>query len=211
MFERILAAGCLAAWIIAAGNGCCCRGPMRGDLYAHRQAAAPCDACGGGGCHECRMPCFKRPRFPKKFCGSGCGEIYWDEWHSDPPSCDPCDDCGNWIGHQGLSWRRCGWRSLFGCRDYWSDCEPGCGCGHHHAGHYGDVTYGDEIYDGEVFDERQYMQARPVPASPFKAEPQPAPGEPRSALKKSAASTQPQRPQYVAPPVHRTAALRQAR
>lgn len=31
-------------------------------------------------------------------CG-GCGELYWNEWHSDPPACcDPCDDCGNWVG-----------------------------------------------------------------------------------------------------------------
>jgi len=32
-------------------------------------------------------------------CASGCGEIYWGEWISDPPdACDPCDDWGNWIG-----------------------------------------------------------------------------------------------------------------
>ncbi len=35
-------------------------------------------------------------------CGSGCGgcgELYWNEWHSDPPACcDPCDQCGNWVG-----------------------------------------------------------------------------------------------------------------
>jgi hypothetical protein len=36
-----------------------------------------------------------------KFCGcTGCdGELYWNEWHNDPPKCcDPCDQCGNWIG-----------------------------------------------------------------------------------------------------------------
>ena len=36
-------------------------------------------------------------------CGGGCGgcdgEPYWSEWHNDPPRCcDPCDDCGNWVG-----------------------------------------------------------------------------------------------------------------
>ena len=32
-------------------------------------------------------------------CMSGCGEIYWGPWHSDPPDrCDPCDDCGDWVG-----------------------------------------------------------------------------------------------------------------
>jgi len=35
---------------------------------------------------------------PNGGCG-GCGELYWSEWHSDPPACcDPCDDCGNWVG-----------------------------------------------------------------------------------------------------------------
>jgi hypothetical protein len=38
----------------------------------------------------------------------GCGELYVDEWLSDPPNhCDPCDDCGNYVGH-------------------------GCGCHDHH-------------------------------------------------------------------------------
>jgi hypothetical protein len=36
-------------------------------------------------------------------CGaSSCGcdsEVYWCEWHNDPPRCcDPCDRCGNWVG-----------------------------------------------------------------------------------------------------------------
>lgn len=32
-------------------------------------------------------------------CCGGCGDFYWHEWHSDPPRCcDPCDDCGNWVG-----------------------------------------------------------------------------------------------------------------
>jgi hypothetical protein len=31
---------------------------------------------------------------------TGCSsELYWCEWHNDPPRCcDPCDQCGNWIG-----------------------------------------------------------------------------------------------------------------
>lgn len=31
-------------------------------------------------------------------CGSGCGEIYWGEWINDPPSCDACNDHGDWTG-----------------------------------------------------------------------------------------------------------------
>jgi hypothetical protein len=36
-----------------------------------------------------------------RFCGcTGCdGELYWNEWHNDPPRCcDPCDCHGNWVG-----------------------------------------------------------------------------------------------------------------
>ena len=30
----------------------------------------------------------------------GCsGEVYWSEWHNDPPRCcDPCNRCGQWVG-----------------------------------------------------------------------------------------------------------------
>lgn len=35
----------------------------------------------------------------KKWCNSGCGEVYWNEWDSDPPyCCDPCNRCGNFTG-----------------------------------------------------------------------------------------------------------------
>jgi hypothetical protein len=36
-----------------------------------------------------------------RYCGcTGCdGELYWSEWHNDPPRCcDPCDCHGNWVG-----------------------------------------------------------------------------------------------------------------
>ncbi|MEN0111334.1 MAG: hypothetical protein AAF805_11485 [Planctomycetota bacterium] len=43
-------------------------------------------------------------------CGAGCGgcdgEVYWNEWHNDPPRCcDPCDDCGNWVGPSAANMR----------------------------------------------------------------------------------------------------------
>jgi hypothetical protein len=32
-------------------------------------------------------------------CGTcGCGECYQGDWISQPPRCEPCDHCGNWIG-----------------------------------------------------------------------------------------------------------------
>ncbi len=71
-------------------------------------------SCGGGcclsrlgsglgfglGCIGSELRSLCRPIFG---CGGGCGgcdsELYWNEWHNDPPRCsDPCDNCGNWIG-----------------------------------------------------------------------------------------------------------------
>lgn len=39
------------------------------------------------------------------FGNTGCsGEIYWDEWHNDPPRCcDPCNRCGQWVGPAATS------------------------------------------------------------------------------------------------------------
>jgi hypothetical protein len=35
-------------------------------------------------------------------CGGCGGELYWSEWHNDPPCChDPCDCYGNWTGGCG--------------------------------------------------------------------------------------------------------------
>jgi hypothetical protein len=57
-----------------------------------------CHTCGvcGGDC-EGHTPASYIGH--KLRCTSGCGEIYWGPWHSDPPDqCDPCDDCGDWVG-----------------------------------------------------------------------------------------------------------------
>lgn len=72
-------------------------------------------------------------------CGTGCGEIYWDEWLSDPPACeDPCDDCGNYVGPRGKSFSPLAWCNFWGLRSC-GDCgtcdactaTPDCGsdCG----------------------------------------------------------------------------------
>lgn len=85
------------------------------------------DVCCGGEICGCRRGCavaetvvfgvksirdeFRRLLAPLGLCcpcGScgGCGEFYWSEWHSDPPQCcDPCDDCGNWVGPSATSMR----------------------------------------------------------------------------------------------------------
>ena len=58
----------------------------------------------------------------KMTCGSGCGDIYWGEWLSNPPdACDPCDGCGNWVGPRCCPprwWQQltCGAPGLWGWR-----------------------------------------------------------------------------------------------
>jgi hypothetical protein len=71
------ACGCEPACGVAADCGCGCP-PSRG-LF------------GFGGIMGCL------------FGNTGCSsDIYWDEWHCDPPRCcDPCNRCGQWVGPPG--------------------------------------------------------------------------------------------------------------
>ncbi len=49
-------------------------------------------------------------------CGGCNGEVYWSEWHNDPPYChDPCNNCGQWVGPS------CG-----GCGCNGGSCNGGC-------------------------------------------------------------------------------------
>jgi hypothetical protein len=57
-----------------------------------------------GSCCGCVVGFFDR------LCGGGCNgcsnEVYWSEWHNDPPRCcDPCDQCGNWTGPSYAGYR----------------------------------------------------------------------------------------------------------
>ncbi len=113
-------------------------------------AGGPCATCGGACGATCRKVCGSEcggscgdqcvPQGPidhlrtAATCGAGCDEVYWDEWVSDPPDCvDPCDDCGNWIGHQPCAGPiRSGWLQLLGLHNcgkhgYGSSCAT-CGC-----------------------------------------------------------------------------------
>lgn len=78
------------------GGGCggCGRGPLRGFLgemgFGARSVACECRRVFG-------------PLFGCLGCVGGCGgcdkELYWSEWHNDPPRCcDPCDSHGGWVG-----------------------------------------------------------------------------------------------------------------
>lgn len=50
-------------------------------------------------CAECCDPC-DRGAFTY-YPGNSCGEAYYGDWHSYPPKCEPCDQCGNYIGPKG--------------------------------------------------------------------------------------------------------------
>ncbi|MCO6454231.1 MAG: hypothetical protein J5I93_02845 [Pirellulaceae bacterium] len=101
-------------------------------------------------------------------CGGGCGEIYWDEWISDPPdACDPCDCDGHWNGHRGvrmglferLNFLWNGYRYYGDCETPCQGCNTGCGgcasCGGH-----------PEIAHGEVFEGSGVFESMPIEAAP---------------------------------------------
>lgn len=85
-------------------------------------------------------------------CGDGCGEVYFGEWISTPPTPDPCDYDGNYTGvgndmtmHSHAQPVRSLLRKIAGIRflgtrhaDDWIDPSDCCGTG--------------DAYDSEVFD-----------------------------------------------------------
>jgi hypothetical protein len=90
----------------------------------------------------------------EKLCGgcNGCsGEVYWSEWHNDPPRCHaPCDCCGNFTGP-----------SYGGIRaPYDQGYHVGsAGVGSHHAGNYG--TAGTQAFAGATNSAAPSMASRP--------------------------------------------------
>lgn len=67
-------------------------------------ACGPCeDRCAARACGPCGRPwgplSWVFDIFFAGYCGDGCGELYWSDFHSEPPDCcDPCDRLGNWTG-----------------------------------------------------------------------------------------------------------------
>lgn len=155
MILRSIATVSFAVFAIAVSG--CCVGRYSGrqvDCHDGKCGVADeCAQCGDVGCHDCVGP---GPIHALKglIHGAGCGDVYWDEWISDPPyRCDPCDDHGNWIGPKccpaGILHS---WRSLWGRRGI------GCTCGAclEHPGfahHDGEIIDGEVIYEGPVIDE----------------------------------------------------------
>ena len=65
-----------------------------------------CGECGGVTCaNTCASPCgpltwlFNLLNYGT-YCGDGCGEIWWGDFHGAPPTCcEPCNRMGEWTGN----------------------------------------------------------------------------------------------------------------
>lgn len=110
-----------------------------GGDWAYGGGAEICDTCGAGvypGVAACRFLCHVgRAIHNALTCGAGCGDLYVDEWLSDPPDAhDPCIDCAR----ENLAPPGCGVRPsvplrLWGTRFHDDGC-PTCGGGQAVAG-----------------------------------------------------------------------------
>lgn len=104
-------------------------------------------------------------------CTAGCSdEVYWGEWISDPPKCDPCDCFGNYVGpvggkcRPGLTGIRHGDDSCSSMCDQGMPCNS-CACqAKTRTVGYEQTIPGEStiLYDSEV--PMQY--GSPTPASP---------------------------------------------
>ncbi len=118
--------------------GCC--GPRGCGPGCGISACNDCDGIGYGEKVIPQRP-FDRLRNGSLFCGSGCGEVYLDEWISTPPDC--CGPCSgtDWVGGASPCEPRC-WQpggllrrfclSLLGgrnCTGAQSSVDCGCGGG----------------------------------------------------------------------------------
>ncbi|QDU97087.1 hypothetical protein [Lignipirellula cremea] len=119
---------------------------------------------------------------------AGCGEVYWGEWRSDPPCCEPCHPyaacfvgprcCGSWWDGLGALW---GHRKRGGCGGGCTSCGGGdCGCaggGYAHGGFEGGVQY-ESGYSGGMPHEAQPMPTYSEPTPYRSGPPQPIPSRP---------------------------------
>lgn len=116
----------LALAVVAAAIAGCCNDRV------WRCPDGQCSALSGryDGCSDCTQGDTRAGFGQRITCGKGCGEIYWDEWISDPPApCDPCDECtGDYIGRRCCPppWRYRREAMLLGGRCAEDCCEAGC-------------------------------------------------------------------------------------
>ncbi len=90
-------------------------GPGTGCKPTHCGDCGTCDSCAAtpveAPCHDCGQTCVDPCQracgpltwlfdlFSCGYCGDGCGEIYWGDFHGNPPDCcEPCDRHANFTG-----------------------------------------------------------------------------------------------------------------
>ena len=161
--------------------------------------------CGIADCNHCDdcgpppIPCTPWEHWRQSCgfltCGSGCGDVYYDEWYSHPPDCqDPCDSCNQWVGGDGckclplsrfdgifagLRGQRfrcdttCG---FFDCMAGFCDvCQSDpCGCGGHGASSHQAANYEGEVWSdgGDVIESDEYLDVQPIPQRQVQPVPQ---------------------------------------
>ena len=69
-------------------------------------ACDSCDSCGVQCANTCASPCgpltWLFNVLNAGYCGDGCGEIWWGDFHGAPPECcEPCNRMGEWTGQPG--------------------------------------------------------------------------------------------------------------
>lgn len=151
-----------------------------------------CNSCGDVGfgyetCGECQPGLCHHPWLwthakNALTCGAGCGDMYCDEWLSDPPACnDPCDKCGE-RGCGGCAGYYGYWNPLRGLAHLWGYRYAAAGCGVGcDAGCDAGCDSCAEPYD-TMMPEEMPVEAVEEAAEPEKAE------EPRPAAKPNAES-----------------------
>ena len=89
--------------VLGSVTGCAARGaylssgsttlPPAAGLPAELFSEAPCQRCGAVVPCRCRVFSCRERLLGLLTCGSGCEDVYWGEWLSDPP--EPCDHCSS--------------------------------------------------------------------------------------------------------------------
>jgi hypothetical protein len=173
----------LTAAVLLAGFGGCCRERVWrcpdgqcGILSGRMDGCSNCTHCEGCGQMLGRCRCHPWQALKRRVtCGEGCGEFYWDEWHSDPPApCDPCDEyCGNFVGRRCCPptfWQRSD-VFLLGRRG----CAPGCDtCGPNGCADGSCTALADPLLPEHAMAEPMF-QPPPAPRTQTRSTPRPMP------------------------------------
>lgn len=130
MYQRIIAVSFLTLASFAF-SGCCITPCGGGCLDGCGPGVCGPAGCGPVGCAPLDIGGAIHGKLADINCKSGCGEVYWGEWHHNPPAdCDPCDNHGNWIGPtiscNPCDWLTSGLHHLWGYRYCPTGCDTGC-------------------------------------------------------------------------------------